>query len=155
MALRVVEGGHWGGSSLEAVLMLTEAVRSEIVAHALRGLPHEACGLFAAEKGTEAVHTFYGMRNAAESSEIYQLDGQEMMAVEARADEAGIQIIGVMHSHTHTTAYPSPTDVADAGAFDPFGAWHYIIVSLKDAVPVLRSYRIVDGVISEEPVVVA
>jgi proteasome lid subunit RPN8/RPN11 len=59
-----------------------------------------------------------------------------------------------MHSHTHTTAYPSPTDGRDAAAFDPFGAWHYIIVSLKDAVPVLRSYRLIEGEISEEPVVV-
>lgn len=134
------------------MLVLKAEVREDMVAHALRGLPHEACGLFAADKGSLDVHTFYPMANAAHSSEIYQLDGVEMMAVENRADDADIQIVGVMHSHTHTTAYPSPTDVADAGAFDPFGAWHYIIVSLKDAVPVLRSYRIVDGEITEESV---
>ena len=110
--------------------------------------------MFAADKGSTDVHTFFPMDNAAASSEIYQLDGVEMMAVESRADDAGIQIVGVMHSHTHTTAYPSPTDVRDAAAFDPFGAWHYIIVSLKDAVPVLRSYRLVDGGISEEELVV-
>ena len=54
-----------------------------------------------------------------------------------------------MHSHTHTEAYPSPTDVAQA----PDPDWHYVIVSLREAEPVLRSYRIVDGNIDEEAVV--
>lgn len=137
------------------MLTLTPAVRDEMVAHAIRGLPHEACGLFAAPVGTTDVEAFFPMVNAAESSQIYQLDGAEMMAVERQADDAGLQIVGVMHSHTHTTAYPSPTDVRDAAAFDPFGAWHYIIVSLKDAVPVLRSYTIAGEVITEETVRVA
>ena len=30
--------------------------------------------------------------------------------------------------------------------------WHYIIVSLRQEAPVLRSYSIVDGVIAEESV---
>ena len=53
-----------------------------------------------------------------------------------------------MHSHTHTEAYPSPTDVAQA----PDPSWHYVIVSLKRESPVLRSYRIVDEQVAEEPV---
>ena len=60
------------------------------------------------------------------------------------------EVVGVMHSHTHTDAYPSPTDVRQA--VDP--AWHYLIVSLKYEVPVVRSYLIVDGTITEELVVV-
>ena len=134
------------------MLTLTQDAYNEMVGHAYRGLPHEACGLFAAQPGTTHVTTFYPMTNMAGSSEIYQLDGMEMMNVESAADAAGAQIVGVMHSHTHTTAYPSPTDVRDAGAFDPFGAWHFVIVSLKDADPVLRSYRILDGDITEEAV---
>ena len=134
------------------MLVLHRHVRDEMFAHALQGLPHEACGVFAADAGSLEVHTFFPMANAAASSEIYQLDNAEWMAVEREADEAGWGIVGVMHSHTHTTAYPSPTDVADAGAFDPFGGFRYIIVSLKDATPVLRNYRIVDGQISEEPI---
>ncbi|MHB8431692.1 MAG: Mov34/MPN/PAD-1 family protein, partial [Acidimicrobiales bacterium] len=63
---------------------------------------------------------------------------------------AGLSIIGVFHSHTHTDAYPSPTDVAQA----PDPGWHYVLVSLADIQPVVRSYRIVEGVISEEPVCV-
>ncbi len=54
----------------------------------------------------------------------------------------------MVHSHTHTEPYPSPTDVAQA----PDPAWHYVIVSLRAEAPVLRSYRIVDGTIAEEPV---
>ena len=72
--------------------------------------------------------------------------------IERTADEAGVALIGVMHSHTHTTNYPSPTDVADAARFDPFGSWRFIIVSLKHADPSLRSYRILDGDITEESV---
>ncbi|MCB0997373.1 MAG: M67 family metallopeptidase, partial [Acidimicrobiales bacterium] len=109
--------------------------------------------LFAGPPGTTSVDTFYPMRNAAASSQIYQLDGAEMLAVERQADDAGSLVMGVMHSHTHTTAYPSPTDVADAARFDPFGAWYFVIVSLKLLDPVLRCYKIVDGNIDEVAVV--
>jgi proteasome lid subunit RPN8/RPN11 len=136
------------------VLSLSHAVSDEIVAHALRGLPHEACGLLAADKGSTDVHTFFAMTNVAASSELYTLDGKEMIDVEKTVDDAGYAIVGVMHSHTHTTAYPSPTDVRDASAFDPFGGWHYLIVSLKAAAPAMRSYRIIDGEISEEALVI-
>jgi proteasome lid subunit RPN8/RPN11 len=137
------------------MLHLTADVRGAMVAHALRGLPHEACGLFSGPAGDPVATVFHPMTNIAASSELYQLDGVEMMGVERRVDDAGHQILGVMHSHTHTSAYPSPTDVRDASAFDPFGAFHYVIVSLKHADPVLRSYRIVDGEIAEERLLVA
>ena len=65
--------------------------------------------------------------------------------------DAGADIVGVMHSHTHTEPYPSVTDVNQA----PDPSWHYVIVSLRDELPMLRSYRIVDGVITEEPVEIA
>ena len=64
------------------------------------------------------------------------------------AESRGLEIVGVYHSHTHTDAFPSPTDVAQA----PDPAWHYVLVSLKDGEPVVRSFRIAGGVISEEPV---
>ena len=59
----------------------------------------------------------------------------------ARAEDDGLEVIGVFHSHTHSEPYPSPTDVAQA----PDPAWHYVIVSLKREAPESRSYRIVDG----------
>ena len=77
-----------------------------------------------------------------------------MMAVEAEVDAAGLVLAGVMHSHTHTTAYPSPTDVHDAEAFDPFGVWLFVIVSLKHPEPALRAYRILGDDITEVPVTI-
>lgn len=134
------------------MLRLAPDVHAQMLAHAIAGLPHEACGLFSGPPGTSDVTTFHPMANVAASSQIYRLDGAEMMAVERRADDDGLQILGVMHSHTHTTAYPSPTDVEDAGRFDPFGGFHYVIVSLRHPEAVLRSYRIVEGRITEERV---
>lgn len=134
------------------------------MAHAVAGLPYEACGLFAAkqgtaeqgvsEKGVAEICQFYPMKNAAASQMIYQLDGKENLEVEIRAEDAGLEIIGVMHSHTHTPAYPSPTDVADASRFDPFGMMHFVIVSLEHEEPYLRSFKIKDGEIAEEEVLV-
>jgi proteasome lid subunit RPN8/RPN11 len=133
------------------MLELTVAVRDAMVGHALAGFPSEACGLFAARPGAALIERFFPMTNAAASSQIYRLDGREFMAVEAEADAAGLEVIGVMHSHTHTSAYPSPTDVRDAETSDPFGAWHFVIVSLKHPEPAVRSFRIRDGVVTEEP----
>jgi proteasome lid subunit RPN8/RPN11 len=67
------------------------------------------------------------------------------------ADAAGHEIVGVWHSHTHTDAYPSPTDVRQA--VDP--AWIYVLVSLRHGEPALRAYRIRDEVITELGVAVA
>jgi proteasome lid subunit RPN8/RPN11 len=62
--------------------------------------------------------------------------------------ETDKEINGVMHSHTHTDAHPSPTDVQQA----PDPSWHYVIVSLRQEAPVLRSYRIIEGEMREEVV---
>jgi proteasome lid subunit RPN8/RPN11 len=64
------------------MLQLTAAVRAAMVAHALRGLPHEACGLFSGPPGDPVATDFHPMTNIAASSELYQLDGVEMMGVE-------------------------------------------------------------------------
>ena len=134
------------------MLIVPRAVHDQMVAHALRGLPDEACGLFSGPFGGDRVDRFHPMRNAAASSVIYTLDGREMLAVEAEADAVGLAVMGVMHSHTHTTNYPSPTDVEDAARFDPFGAWRFVIVSLKHSAPSLRCYRILPGSVVEEEV---
>ena len=127
---------------------MTEEVWRQMVGHAYDGLPDEACGLLAGEPGAEHARRFYPCRNAAESSRVYTVDPRDHLRADRDAEDRGLEIIGVMHSHTHTEAYPSPTDVAQA----PDPSWHYVIVSLKRAEAVLRSYRIVDGAISEEEV---
>jgi proteasome lid subunit RPN8/RPN11 len=134
------------------MLELTAEVHAAMLAHALSGLPDEACGLFASDPATGVVTAFFAMTNTAASSQLYRLDGKEFLDVEAAADEAGLLVCGVMHSHTHTSAYPSPTDVRDAEMADPFGMWHFAIVSLKFAEPTLRSFTILDGSVTEEPV---
>jgi proteasome lid subunit RPN8/RPN11 len=130
------------------MLQISEAVHAQMVAHAYDGLPDEACGLLAGRPGQSTATTFYPCRNAAESSRVYTVDPRDHLRAERDAEDHGQEIIGVMHSHTHTEAYPSPTDVAQA----PDPSWHYVIVSLKREAPVLRSYCIDDGAVSEEPV---
>jgi proteasome lid subunit RPN8/RPN11 len=121
-----------------------------MVGLAYDSLPDEACGLLGGEPAAGRVDVFYPARNAAGSSKLYTVDPGDHLRADRDAEERGIELIGVMHSHTHTEAYPSPTDVAQA----PDPAWHYVIVSLRDEAPTLRSFRIVDGNIAEEPVVV-
>ena len=120
-----------------------------MVGHAYDGLPDEACGLFAGPPGTDRATAFYPCRNAAESSRVYTIDPKDHLRADRDAEGRGLEINGVMHSHTHTDAYPSPTDVAQAP--DPGVALRDRLAPRQDA-PTLRSYRIVDGQISEEVV---
>ena len=119
-----------------------------MVAHCLVGLPDEACGLLGGDLGHRDGHHCYPTRNLARSAKLYTVDPKDHLRADRDAESKDQSIIGVFHSHTHTEAYPSPTDVAQA----PDPDWHYVLVSLRHATPVVRSYRIVDGVIDEEPV---
>src|SRR5262245_46934332 len=96
------------------VLQLDHAAWAAMVAHAYDGLPLEACGLLAGHPGRGEVRRFYPCRNAEESSRIYTVHPQDFLRADRDAEDAGLAIVGVMHSHTHTEAYPSPTDVAQA-----------------------------------------
>jgi proteasome lid subunit RPN8/RPN11 len=133
------------------VLRLTERVWLQMVGHAYDGLPDEACGLLGGRPngGTDTrVEVFYPCANVAASSRVYTVDPRDHLRADRDAEQRGLEIVGVVHSHTHTEAYPSPTDVAQA----PDPVWHYVIVSLRDGAPVLRSFRIVDGSVAEEAV---
>ena len=129
------------------MLRLTDAIYTDMVAHALDDLPNEACGLIAAAPGSSKVERLYRCGNAAASSRLYELDPLDHLKADRDAEARGLEIVGVYHSHTHTDAYPSPTDVPQA----PDPNWHYLVVSLKEPEPVVRSYRIVEGTIEEEP----
>ena len=120
-----------------------------MVAHCYGGLPLEACGLVAGDPNTGKVEVAYPTANADASSRTYTIEPRDMLRADRDAEARGLAIIGVFHSHTHTDAYPSPTDVAQA----PDPAWHYVLVSLRDDAPVVRSFRIENGNIGEEPVV--
>jgi proteasome lid subunit RPN8/RPN11 len=119
---------------------------AEMIGHAYDGYPLEACGLLVGRGDT--VQRFVACANEAASARIYTIPPKELLRAERAAEGDGMEIIGVFHSHTHSEPYPSPTDVEQA----PDPGWHYVIVGLKREAPETRSYRIVDGGISEERV---
>jgi proteasome lid subunit RPN8/RPN11 len=133
------------------MLRLPASLYHEMVAHCVTGLPDEACGLLAGDRVSGTVARCYPTRNAAASARLYTVDSRDLLHADRDAEAHGDELIGVFHSHTHTDAYPSPTDVAQA----PDPGWHYVLVSLRDTHPVVRSYRIVDEAVEEEPVVLA
>lgn len=130
------------------MLELPRGMIEELTAFAYDAFPYESCGLLAAVPDTDVVTKFYPCHNAAGSARVYTVEPLDHLRAERDAEASGWEIVGVVHSHTHTEPYPSPTDVAQA----PDPGWHYVIVSLKRESPEVRSYRIVDGSISEEPI---
>lgn len=129
------------------MLRLARRSYAEMLAHCWAGLPLEACGLLAGS-GDDAT-VCYPTANAAASSRVYTVEPKDLLRADRDAESRGLGVVGVFHSHTHTVAYPSPTDVAQA----PDPTWHYVLVGLGEGEPVVRSFRIVDGNISEEAVV--
>jgi [CysO sulfur-carrier protein]-S-L-cysteine hydrolase len=135
-------------------LRLTEAQYRRVVGHCYDGLPDEACGLIAGpvtvdEQPTGVVTAVYPCTNAESSARTYTVDSRDLIKAMRDAEGRGEQLVGVFHSHTHTDAYPSPTDVDQAMEPD----WIYVIVSLRDGEPVMRAYRIRGGEIAEVQVV--
>ena len=119
-----------------------------ICALAYREYPLEMCGLIAGPPAVDHAMHFYPCRNVAESAKVYTIDATDHFKAEMDADDRDWEVNGVVHSHTHSDPYPSPTDVAQS----PDPNWHFVIVSLKRDAPEVRSYRIVDGTITEEPI---
>ena len=87
--------------------------------------------------------------NVADSAKVYEIDSRVMLRAYRRSDAEDLAVLGVFHSHTHSEAYPSPTDVAQA----PDPAWHYVLVSLEEVPTLIRSFHIVDGEVNEEAIV--
>ena len=117
-----------------------------MIAEAFAAFPDEGCG-FLGGNGDEGT-LFVRCENMAASSRTFEM-GIDQVKAERQIEEAGGEILAVVHSHTHTDAYPSPTDVAKA---EIVPGWRWVIVSLKHAEPVVRSYTIEGAVISEEEI---
>nr|MDT0662225.1 M67 family metallopeptidase [Micromonospora sp. DSM 115978] len=131
------------------MLSIDRAVVDEIVAHARRDHPDEACGVVAGPLGSDRPVRHIPMENAARSMTFYEFDSMEQLRVWREMDDRDEEPVVIYHSHTATEAYPSRTDVAFAG--EP-GA-HYLLVSTRETeTEEIRSFRIVDGVVTEEPV---
>lgn len=124
-----------------------------MVGHAIRGLPFEACGLLGGAWGSGRIDAFVPTRNADASTKTYGIGPDGFLAADQALGPRGLDLVGVMHSHTHTDPYPSPTDVEKAD--NPLlEGWHYIIVSLRDTEPMLRAWLLDGGTIVEQPVAV-
>jgi proteasome lid subunit RPN8/RPN11/molybdopterin converting factor small subunit len=136
-----------GGAS-ERIVIPRDQV-DELIAHARREYPNECCGLLSG-RGSETTRV-YQMRNIQASPVVYQMDPKEQLDVFNRIDNDGEELIAIYHSHTHSPAYPSQTDIRLA--YYPESV--YVIVSLADQEnPATRAFRIVDGAVNELEVIV-
>jgi Predicted metal-dependent protease of the PAD1/JAB1 superfamily len=131
------------------VLVIRRDLVDAMVAHARADHPDEACGVLAGPAGSDRPERHIPMINAERSPTFYRFDSMEQLRVWREMDEADEEPVVIYHSHTGTEAYPSRTDVALAAEPDA----HYVLISTRDPHEhELRSYRIVEGVVTEEPV---
>ena len=136
-------------------LYLTNEQAQEMIRHARREYPNEACGLLAGKACPEQgrrdgrVEKVYQMTNADHSPVTYRLDPEEQVRAFTDIEEKGWELLAIYHSHSHSPAYPSATDLEFAFYPDAL----YLIISLADrGRPIIRAFRIVEGVIEEERV---
>lgn len=137
------------------MLTISQTTYDAIVAHARRDHPDEACGMVLGPEGSDRPERFVEMVNAAGSPTFYEYDSTELLELYKQMWANDEEPVVIYHSHTATEAYPSRTDIGLAS--EP-GA-HYVLVSTREhgnnEGPVeFRSYRIVDGEVTEEEVTV-
>ncbi|MSP78232.1 MAG: M67 family peptidase [Dehalococcoidia bacterium] len=119
------------------MMQLPKSYVDQMTAHALEDDPDECCGIIAGRDGRAT--KFYRMTNMEHSPYRYSLDPKEHFKVNREIEDSGWEVMVIYHSHTHTEAYPSKTDVRLASYPEAF----YILVSLMDKkAPVVRAYRI-------------
>ena len=139
------------------MLTIARATYDDIVAHAKRDHPDEACGIVAGPEGSDRPERFIPMLNAARSPTFYEFDSGDLLRLYREMDDRDEVPVIIYHSHTATEAYPSRTDISYASEPDA----HYVLVSTRehekqtglagDDVE-FRSFRIVDGEVREEEV---
>jgi proteasome lid subunit RPN8/RPN11 len=137
------------------VLTIDQEIYDAIVAHARRDHPDEACGIVAGPEGSDRAERLVEMVNAAGSPTFYEFDSTELRAPYKDMDSRDEEPVVIYHSHTATEAYPSRTDIGLAS--EPNA--HYVLVSTRqhgnnDGPIEFRSYRIIDGVVTEEDVAI-
>jgi [CysO sulfur-carrier protein]-S-L-cysteine hydrolase len=134
------------------MLTISREMYDKVIAHARADHPDEACGVIAGPAGSDRAERFIPMQNAERSPTFYRFDSLEQLRVWREMDDKDEEAVVIYHSHTATEAYPSRTDISYAS--EPQA--HYVLVSTRDEVDTeFRSYRITDGVVTEEPVQIA
>ena len=132
-------------------LNISRAHVDAMLAQSRAEYPDEACGVILGPIGKDHAVRLKPMINAAHSPTFYEFDPKDLLALYREIDDLDEEIVVIYHSHTETEAYPSRTDIAYAG--EP-GA-HYVLVSTREEIAPateFRSYRIIDGVVTEEEV---
>jgi [CysO sulfur-carrier protein]-S-L-cysteine hydrolase len=131
------------------VLVISRAVVDAIIGHARADHPDEACGVVAGPAGSDRPERFVPMVNAARSPTFYEFDSADLLRLYREMDDRDEEPVVIYHSHTATQAYPSRTDVSYASEPEA----HYLVVSTRDPEQAeVRSFRIVDGEVTEEEV---
>ncbi|MBL1078115.1 M67 family metallopeptidase [Nocardia sp. 2] len=131
------------------MLVIRADLVDAMVAHARADHPDEACGVLAGPEGSDRPERFIPLVNAARSPTFYEIDSMDLLRLVRELEGKDEEQVVIYHSHTATEPYPSRTDITLAQ--EP-GA-HYVLIGTRDPVQhELRSYRIVDGVVTEEPV---
>jgi len=137
------------------MLTIRQDLVDAMVAHARADHPDEACGVIAGPDGSDQPTRFIPMVNAARSPTFYEFDSMDLLKLYRDMDDNDEVPVVIYHSHTATEAYPSRTDVSYASEPEA----HYVLVSTRetgtqDGPYEFRSYRIIDGVITEEEITV-
>jgi [CysO sulfur-carrier protein]-S-L-cysteine hydrolase len=131
------------------VLVIDRQTRDAIISHARRDHPDECCGVVVGPAGSDRPTRFIPMVNAARSPTFYEFDSMDLLRLYRELEANDEEPVIVYHSHTATEAYPSRTDITYASEPDA----HYVLASTRDPeVDEFRSFRIVDGVVTEEEV---
>lgn len=127
------------------MLTLPRSMVDEMITHAREDDPNECCGVIAGQGG--AAKQLYRAVNAEASPYRYNVDPKDLLRIYRDIEGHDWDVLVIYHSHTHTEAFPSRTDVSLAAWPDAY----YVIVSLENkSEPVVRAFRITDGKITEE-----
>ncbi len=127
------------------MLTIPQRFADDMIAHAQQENPNECCGILAGKH--DRAENLYRITNTVASPSRYLMEPQEQLQAMLDADRNGWDVLAFYHSHTHSAAYPSPTDVRMAQQ----SGWladdvYYILVSLEDATnPHIRAYRIMES----------
>ena len=134
-----------GVAAMSARHPLPAEMVAAFIAHSRFTYPEEACGLVAVDADGRP-RMAYCLTNVEHSRYRFTVDPNEHYRAWGHAERNGWQIGGVFHSHPHSAAYPSPTDVG--AALDPL--WFHVLVGLAEpAAPEVRVFTIIDGVVAE------
>lgn len=124
----------------------------EIIRQALDEDPNECCGIMGASG--DNVEKLYQMTNVEASPFRYRMDSKELYETVNDIEDSGLEVGVIYHSHTHSPAYPSETDVRIATWEDGTSVWPdtlYVLISLiNHENPDVRAFSINDGVVQEK-----